>query len=236
MTVTMISENIKRIKEKITNAALKTKRSPEDIKLVAVSKRFPADKIIDAIAAGQKIFGENYIQEVQEKRDLVPPQTNFHFIGHLQSNKAKIAAETCSMIETVDRLKLGNVLNKHLQLLDKTMDVLIQVNIGNDQNKAGLERSKTEKLLIQLNELSNLRVCGLMTMPPLTDNPELTRPQFRDLRLLAEELVAKDLFQAVEKPELSMGMSDDFHIAIEEGATIVRVGTAIFGQRLYTNK
>jgi pyridoxal phosphate enzyme (YggS family) len=236
MTVTMISENIKRIKEKITNAALKAKRSPEDIKLVAVSKRFPADKIIDAIAAGQKIFGENYIQEVQEKRDLVPPQTNFHFIGHLQSNKAKIAAETCSMIETVDRLKLGNVLNKHLQSLDKTMDVLIQVNIGNDQNKAGLERSKTEELLIQLNKLSNLRVCGLMTMPPLTDNPELTRPHFRDLRLLAEELVAKDLFQAVEKPELSMGMSEDFHIAIEEGATIVRVGTAIFGQRLYTNK
>jgi pyridoxal phosphate enzyme (YggS family) len=236
MTVTMISENIKRIKEKITNAALKAERSPEDIKLVAVSKRFPADKIIDAIAAGQKIFGENYIQEVQEKRDLVPPQTNFHFIGHLQSNKAKIAAETCSMIETVDRLKLGNVLNKHLQSLDKTMDVLIQVNIGNDQNKAGLERSKTEELLIQLNKLSNLRVCGLMTMPPLTDNPELTRPHFRDLRLLAEELVAKDLFQALEKPELSMGMSDDFHVAIEEGATIVRVGTAIFGQRLYTNK
>jgi pyridoxal phosphate enzyme (YggS family) len=236
MTVTMISENIKRIKEKITNAALKAKRSPEDIKLVAVSKRFPADKIIDAITAGQKIFGENYIQEVQEKRNLVPPQTNFHFIGHLQSNKAKIAAETCSMIETVDRLKLGNVLNKHLQSLDKTMDVLIQVNIGNDQNKAGLERSKTEELLIQLNEMSNLRVCGLMTMPPLTDNPELTRPHFRKLRLLAEELVAKDLFQAVEKPELSMGMSEDFHIAIEEGATIVRVGTAIFGQRLYTNK
>jgi pyridoxal phosphate enzyme (YggS family) len=236
MTVTMISENIKRIKEKITNAALKAKRSPEDIKLVAVSKRFPADKIIDAIAAGQKIFGENYIQEVQEKRNLVPPQTNFHFIGHLQSNKAKIAAETCSMIETVDRLKLGNVLNKHLQSLDKTMDVLIQVNIGNDQNKAGLERSKTEELLIQLNEMSNLRVCGLMTMPPLTDNPELTRPHFRKLRLLAEELVAKDLFQALEKPELSMGMSEDFHIAIEEGATIVRVGTAIFGQRLYTNK
>ncbi len=233
MTVIMISENIKRIKEKIAKAAIKAKRSPEDIKLVAVSKRFPAEKILLAIAAGQEIFGENYIQEIKEKRDLVPPHTNFHFIGHLQSNKAKVAAETCSMIETVDRLKLGNVLNKHLQSLDKTMDVLVQINIGKDQNKAGLERSKTEELLAQLNELSNLRVCGLMTMPPLTDNPELARPHFRDLRLLAEELVAKELFPAVEKPELSMGMSDDFHIAIEEGATIIRVGTAIFGQRLH---
>jgi pyridoxal phosphate enzyme (YggS family) len=227
----MISENILRVKEKIAHTAKNVGRSSEDIKLVAVSKHFPADKIIEAHAAGQIIFGENYIQEVQEKRDRIPPSAVIHFIGHLQSNKAKIAAATCDMIETVDRLKLGKALNNHLQALNKTMDVLIQVNIGDDIKKAGVKGDETEELLIQLNNLERIRVCGLMTMPPLVENPELSRPYFRSLRQLAEQLWAKNLFTMIEKPELSMGMSSDFHIAIEEGATIVRVGTAIFGQR-----
>jgi pyridoxal phosphate enzyme (YggS family) len=235
MTLTMIAENIQRIKEKIANAAIKVNRSPDDIKLVAVSKRFPAAKIIEAYAAGQMIFGENYIQEVQVKRDQVPSPAIFHFIGHLQSNKAKIAAATCDMIETVDGLKLGKALNNHLQTLNKTMDVLIQVNIGDDANKAGVKSSETEELLINLNDLPRIRVCGLMTMPPLVEDPELSRPYFRSLRLLAEKLMEKGLFPAIEKPEISMGMSSDFHIAIEEGATIVRVGTAIFGERLPPN-
>jgi hypothetical protein len=227
----MISENILRVKEKIAHTAENVGRSSEDIKLVAVSKHFPADKIIEAHAAGQIIFGENYIQEVQEKRDRIPPSAVIHFIGHLQSNKAKIAAATCDMIETVDRLKLGKALNNHLQALNKTMDVLIQVNIGDDIKKAGVKGDETEELLIQLNNLERIRVCGLMTMPPLVEDPELSRPYFRSLRQLAEQLWAKNLFTMIEKPELSMGMSSDFHIAIEEGATIVRVGTAIFGQR-----
>ncbi len=231
----MISENIQRINEKIANAAMKVNRSPDDIKLVAVSKRFPAEKITEAYAAGQMIFGENYIQEVQVKRELVPPPAIFHFIGHLQSNKAKIAASTCDMIETVDGLKLGKALNNHLQALNKTLDVLIQVNIGDDRNKAGVKNSETAELLSQLNELPRIRVCGLMTMPPLVENPELSRPYFRSLRLLMEKLMEEDLFPAIKKPELSMGMSNDFHIAIEEGATIVRVGTAIFGERLPTS-
>ncbi len=232
----MISENIDIIKRIIANAATKVDRSPDDIKLVAVSKRFPADKITEAYAAGQTIFGENYIQEVQTKKDLVPSSTVFHFIGHLQSNKAKIAAATCDMIETVDGLKLGKALNNALQALDKTIDVLIQVNIGNDVNKAGVKSSETEDLLIKLNDLPRIRVCGLMTMPPLVESPELSRPHFRSLRLLAEKLMTKGLFPAIERPDLSMGMSSDFHIAIEEGATIVRVGTAIFGHRLVTSE
>lgn len=232
MTFAMISENIQRIKGKIADAAIKANRSPDNIRLVAVSKRFPAAAISEAYAAGQTIFGENYIQEVQVKRDQTPPAVIFHFIGHLQSNKAKIAAATCDMIETVDSQKLGKALNNHLQTLNKTMDVLIQVNIGDDTQKAGVNSSETEDLLIQLNKLSHIRVCGLMTMPPLEEDPELSRPHFRNLRLLAEKLTQKGLFPAIEKVELSMGMSSDFHIAIEEGATIVRVGTAIFGQRL----
>lgn len=231
----MISDNIQLIKNQIANTAIKVNRRPDDIKLVAVSKRFPVEKITEAYAAGQTIFGENYIQEMQVKRDQAPSSAIFHFIGHLQSNKAKIAAATCDMIETVDGLKLAKALNKHLQALDKTMDVLIQVNIGNDANKAGVKSSETEELLTKLNDLPRIRVCGLMTMPPLVENPEMSRPYFRSLRLLAEELKQGGLFPAIEKPELSMGMSGDFHIAIEEGATIVRVGTAIFGERLPPN-
>lgn len=234
--MTMISENILRIKEKIATAAMKVNRSPDDIKLVAVSKRFPPAIITEAFAAGQIIFGENYIQEVQIKREMVPPPAIFHFIGHLQSNKAKIAAATCDMIETVDGLKLGKALNNHLQALNKTMDVLVQVNIGDDVNKAGVKSSETEELLIKLNELPRIRVCGLMTMPPLVENPELSRPYFRKLRLLLEKLMQEGLFPSIIKPELSMGMSSDFEIAIEEGATIVRVGTAIFGERLPINE
>lgn len=227
----MIRENIRQIQQKIADSAKKVHRSPEEIKLVAVSKRFPAEKISEAYSAGQTIFGENYIQELQAKKDLVPQEALFHFIGHLQSNKAKIAAQTCSMIETVDRLKLGKVLNNHLQSLDKTIDVLIQVNIGHDPKKSGADDRATEELLVQLNKLSRLRVCGLMTMPPFYDDPEQSRPHFRNLRELSEKLAAKGLFTAVKQPELSMGMSGDFHVAIEEGATIIRVGTAIFGQR-----
>ncbi len=227
----MIADNLQKIKEQIANAAKKANRRPEDIKLVAVSKRFPVSRIIEAHAAGQTLFGENYIQELQTKKEAAPPSVLFHFIGHLQSNKARIAAAACNMIETVDKLKLGTALNKHLQASDKTMDVLVQVNIGDDVKKSGVKSDEAEELLVGLNALPRLRVCGLMTMPPFVENPEKSRPYFEKLRLLAERLFSKGLFPAVEKPELSMGMSNDFHIAIEEGATIVRVGTAIFVQR-----
>lgn len=231
MTTTMIAENIQKIREKIAVAAIKASRSPENIKLVAVSKRFPAEKISEAYAAGQILFGENYIQEVQLKREQVPPPVIFHFIGHLQSNKAKVAAATCDMIETVDGIKLARALNNHLQVLGRTMDVLVQVNIGNEAQKSGVKSNETAELLRNLNELPRIRVCGLMTMPPLVEDPELSRPHFAGLRLLSERLKQEGLFPSIEKPELSMGMSSDFHIAIEEGATIVRVGTAIFGHR-----
>jgi hypothetical protein len=227
----MIADNLKRIRENIAQAALKAGRQPLDITLVAVSKLFPIDSIREACAAGQTIFGENYIQEVLFKRQQAPSTTVFHFIGHLQSNKAKIAAETCNMIETLDSFKLGRALNTHLDRLDKDLDALIQVNIGNDPQKNGVNEGSTEELLIQLQELSRIKVCGLMTIPPLSSNPEDSRPHFRKLRNLAEELAAKKLFPGIIKPHLSMGMSDDFHIAIEEGATIIRIGTAIFGHR-----
>jgi pyridoxal phosphate enzyme (YggS family) len=226
----MIKENLQAVHRSIEAAAAKCGRHPEDIKLVAVSKRFPPEKITEAYGAGQMLFGENYIQEVQAKRPLMPKNALVHFIGHLQSNKAKTAAQFCDMIETVDRLKLARSLNSHLAALGRTMDVLIQVNIGDDPKKEGVPPEKTGELLVEINQLPNLRVCGLMTMPPFEENPEDSRVHFRNLRLLAQELAAKQLFR-VEKPELSMGMSSDFQVAIEEGATIIRVGTAIFGER-----
>lgn len=226
----MIAENLQSIRGRIAAAAVRAGRDPKDIKLVAVSKFFPAEAIIEAHRAGQILFGENYIQEVQAKKELVPAEVKFHFIGHLQSNKAKIAAATCSMVETVDSYKIGKALHSHLEALQRTIDVLVQVNIGHDSGKAGIEEDEAEELLTRLQDLSRLRVCGLMTMPPLVADPELSRPHFHNLRELAERLKGKKLF-ATAQPELSMGMSSDFHIAIEEGATIVRVGTAIFGQR-----
>lgn len=228
----MISNNLKSVLQVIKASANKTGRNPEDIKLVAVSKRFPPEIISEAYEAGQTIFGENYIQEIQAKRELIPLKAKIHFIGHLQSNKTKIAAQYCDMIETVDRLKLGKILNKHLKALSKSINILVQVNIGNDPNKSGIAREKTEELLIQLNQLSHLNVCGLMTITPFGTDPEQSRPYFRSLRHLSEDLIAKQLF-TIEKPELSMGMSGDYQVAIEEGATIVRVGTAIFGERQY---
>jgi len=227
----MISENLAAIQEKIAKAADASNRSPEDIKLVAVSKRFPVTAIQEAYAGGQTLFGENYIQEVQQKRPELPEQVHFHFIGHLQTNKAKIAAESCSVVETVDRLKLAAALNKRLDELQKDMDILVQVNIGEDPGKSGISAEETENLLYELKSFSRIHTCGLMTMPPIEPSPELSRPYFRGLRLLAEELSGKDLFFDNSRIELSMGMSSDYHIAIEEGATIVRVGTAIFGNR-----
>jgi len=227
----MISKNIHAIKEKIAKFAAESGRSPENIKLIAVSKRFPVTVIEEAYAGGHTLFGENYIQEVQQKRPGLPDEVKFHFIGHLQTNKAKIAAEHCDMIETVDRLKLAVELNKHLEKLQKEMDILVQVNIGDDPGKSGVSAEEAESLLYELKAIPRIRVCGLMTMPPIETDPELSRPHFRGLRILAEECSKKELFFNNNEVELSMGMSSDYHVAIEEGATIIRVGTAIFGNR-----
>lgn len=227
----MIPENLERIREEIVHSAAKAGRSPKDIKLVAVSKRFPVDIILKAFHAGQRLFGENYIQEVTHKREELPPEAKFHFIGHLQSNKAKVAAQSCAMIETVDRLKLAKILNTYLGKSEKKLQILVQVNIGNEPQKSGVLPEDTEELLTQLQVLANLDVRGLMTMPPFETNPELSRPHFSRLRQLLERLKSKGFFKTQENPELSMGMSNDFKVAIEEGATIVRVGTAIFGNR-----
>ena len=227
----MIQENLHKIRETISEVATHCNRNPEDIRLVAVSKRFPVEVMREALAAGQMIFGENYIQEAVQKKNLLGEVVKLHFIGNLQSNKAKFAVDTCSMVETVDRLKIAKAMNRYLEETERSLDVLIQVNIGFDQNKSGVSPDESETLLKKIRDLPRLRVRGLMTMPPLMDDPEAVRPFFRDLRRLSEKMEDKGLLGDHGKTELSMGMSNDYQVAIEEGATLIRVGTAIFGQR-----
>lgn len=225
-----IATNLKNIRNEIASTALSCDRDPATIKLLAVSKRHSIASIQEAIDAGQSCFGENYIQEAQEKCHVFK-DVSFHFIGHIQSNKAKLAAELFRMVETVDRLKLAKALNRHLETIDKDLDILVQVNIGKDPKKYGIAPGETVSLLEKIQMLPRLRLKGLMTMPPFSTNPEETRSYFKSLRLLSHECAAKGLFFDNNNVELSMGMSHDFKLAIEEGSTSIRVGTAIFGER-----
>ena len=225
-----IQSNLQHIRSAIDKSAKGCGRNPDDIRLLAVSKRHNAASIQQAIDAGQSHFGENYIQEAQEKCTLFK-DVSFHFIGHVQSNKAKLAAELFDMVETVDRLKLAKALDRHSEALEKNLNILIQVNIGKDANKHGVDPEEVVALLEAIKPLSSLRPKGLMTIPPLTVDRDETRFYFRALRELSEQCAARNLFFDNKHVELSMGMSNDFDIAIEEGSTSIRVGTAIFGER-----
>jgi len=232
----MLHDNLTTIINRINTAALRVNRSPADIKLVAVSKRVPSEKVLRAIECGQYSFGENYVQEAQEKIPLIRKnrdgnKISFHFIGKLQSNKAKKAAELFDVIETIDSLKLARTLEKLLASSHKTLTAYLQVNIGKEEQKSGVMPEDCEHILQELSQLQHLKIAGLMTMPPYFSNPEDVRPYFRKMKKLSEKLIEKKLLGQQTPVELSMGMSGDFEVAIEEGATVVRIGTAIFGAR-----
>lgn len=228
-----IKNNLKIIQQRINKTAERSGRLPESIRLVAVSKRHEAAAVSRAMEAGQLVFGENYLQEARKKIETIGPEPGlkWHFIGRLQSNKAKQAAFLFNMIETVDRLKLARALDHHSGEADRVMPVLLQINIGREEQKAGVNPDEAEELIRRLGEFPNLSVRGLMIMPPWRSDPEETRPWFRELRLMAEDFRNKGYFADRDRIELSMGMSHDFETAIEEGATLIRVGTAIFGSR-----
>ncbi len=229
-----IAENIEAVQKRMRQAALRAGRDPDSVRLVAVSKRKSAGLVAEALAAGQELFGENYLQEAQAKivsPELVGKGVRWHFIGHLQSNKARLAAGLFACLETLDSIKLARALEKRLAELERTLAVLVQVNVGRESQKAGVLPEEAERLCRELAGCPHLLLRGLMTMPPFSEDPEQSRPFFRQLRILAEELAAKGLFPGNREPELSMGMSGDFEVAIEEGATLVRVGTALFGER-----
>lgn len=227
-----IKENLEKIRERIATAALRAGRDPQSVSLVAVSKKIDSRLIEEACACGQTIFGENYMQEAKEKISRLPAAASWHFIGHIQSKKAKDAATLFDLVHTVDRLKLARALDRHAGLAGRTLPVLVQINVGGEAQKEGVTPEHAEELLVSMGELPNLKVKGLMTMPPFMDDPEDVRPFFRTLRQLAEHFAAKGYFDRSKGFDLSMGMSGDFEVAIEEGATLVRVGTALFGPRL----
>ncbi|HVI06924.1 MAG TPA: YggS family pyridoxal phosphate-dependent enzyme [Candidatus Binatia bacterium] len=229
-----IADNIAAVREQMAKAARRAGRSPDDIALMAVSKTNTAERIREAYAAGQRLFGENRVQEFAGKApdlgDLA--DARWHMIGHLQTNKAAKAAELFHTVDSVDSLRLAEKLNAAAQSMGKKLDVLIEINLGGEAAKTGAtpDSEELDKILVAAAEFCFLNVRGLMTVPPFTEDPEGARPYFRRLRELRDTIASRKL-PGIGMDELSMGMSHDFAVAIEEGSTCVRVGTLIFGVR-----
>ena len=219
------------VKERIRKAAEGCQRNPEEIRLIAVSKTMPAETVRQAIEAGVTDIGENYVQESRDKfQALVSLDVNWHFIGHLQSNKAKYVVRIFDLIHSVDSLKLARELNKQAKNVNKIQKILVQVNVAKEDTKSGIYAEDAIDLLKEIGQFENISVRGLMTMPPFFNAPDRVRPFFADLRRLRDKIEAAAL-PNIRMDSLSMGMTGDFETAIEEGATFVRVGTAIFGAR-----
>ena len=216
-----LRDNVVLVEERIARACQRAGRARKDVLLVAVSKTFPADLIDEAIAAGITDLGENRVQEARDKKPLVQGSARWHLIGHLQTNKAKDAVKLFDVVQAVDSLELAEKLARAAEGQTKTLEVMLQVNIGDEPQKSGLPRAEADAIAKQVAAFASLRLIGLMAIPPV-GTPDESRPYFRELRSMRDALGLK---------ELSMGMSEDFEAAIEEGSTIVRVGRAIFGSR-----
>jgi pyridoxal phosphate enzyme (YggS family) len=229
-----ITENLAAVRQRIVRAARHAGRRPEEIALMAVSKTQPAERIREAYDAGQRLFGENRVQDFAAKIDALQnlQGAEWHMIGHLQNNKAARTAELFRAVDSVDSLKLAVKLNTAAHALGKKLEVLIEINVGGEAAKSGVAPNSwaLEQLLLAAPGLKALTYRGLMTVPPFTDDPQAARPYFRKLRELRDAIAARRL-PAVVMEQLSMGMSHDFEVAIEERSTCVRVGTAIFGER-----
>ena len=229
-----IDENIARVRARIAAAAARVRRRPEDITFMAVSKTVEPERIREAYAAGLRVFGENRVQEFEKKASALADleEAEWRLIGHLQSNKAKKATELFSAVDSIDSLHLAEKLNQAAGQAGKTLHVLIELKVGEEASKAGIPAGSPEldSLLNGMARLDRLQVRGLMTVPPFTDDPEGARMYFRLLRDVRDRIAARKL-PRIEMDVLSMGMSHDFEVAIEEGSTCVRVGTAIFGAR-----
>ena len=232
-----IAENIARVRERIAAAARRVGRNSDEITLMGVSKTFPAERVREAYAAGLRVFGENRVQEFAGKatalRDLC--DTEWHLIGHLQTNKAATATELFDAVDSVDSVRMAEKLNAFAESAGKILSVLIEINVGGEKAKSGVapDSDELEQILQGGPRWGNLKIDGLMTVPPYTEDPEGSRAYFRQLRQIRDSIAAREL-PKIGTAVLSMGMSHDFEVAIEEGATCVRVGTAIFGERART--
>ena len=232
MTDTALLENIKNIYRKISSASIRSGRNPFDVKLIAVTKTVAMDKIKEAIDLGLRIFGENRVQEAKQKitdgrLQIANCKLEWHMIGHLQKNKAKTAIQLFDLIHSLDSIELAKELNKYAERESKIQRVLIEVKLSGEETKYGVVRENLMDLIESVSRMNNLKLEGLMTMPPFFDNPEMARPFFKGLRELRDN-AEKSGYKLLE---LSMGMTNDFEIAILEGATMVRIGTGIFGER-----
>jgi pyridoxal phosphate enzyme (YggS family) len=225
-----IAENLKTVVDRIAAAAKRAGREPSSVRLIVVTKTVDVDRIREAVAAGAVILGENRVQEAKAKIEELGGIAGWHLIGHLQSNKAKYAVKLFDLIHSVDNLELAKEIDKQAAKIGKIQNVLIEVSIAGEAQKAGVNLSRTIDLIKEAAKLKNIAIQGIMTVPPLLDDPEAVRPYFRKMRELADG-IRKENTPNMNMKELSMGMSGDFEVAVEEGATMVRVGTAIFGKR-----
>jgi pyridoxal phosphate enzyme (YggS family) len=220
-----IGENLRSVEDRIDKAAIKSGRRRSDITLVTVTKTRSVDEIREAVACGATDIGENYVQEAEDKFAQVGNAARWHMIGHLQRNKARHAVEFFSLIQSVDSVELAREIGRRAEAIGKTIDVLVEVGISGEATKFGVDPDATLSLVDNIVQVSGIRLCGLMGMAPFLENPEDTRPCFADLRQLWERLPDE------QRLYLSMGMTSDFEVAIEEGSNMVRIGTAIFGPR-----
>ena len=228
----MIAENLAAIQARIHEAALRVNRDPEQIRIVAAAKTQSAEKVREAINDGIRIIGHNYVQEA-EAQALIKDETRveFHMIGHLQKNKAGKAVSLFDVVETVDNEKLASALDRRAGGEGRVVGVMIQVNLAGEPQKSGVESVVIEQLINAVRDMPHLKLRGLMTMPPFFDQPERARPYFAQLRELRDQLIDSGLL-APDMNELSMGMTGDFEVAVEEGSTLVRIGTALFGPKI----
>ncbi|MFZ4619875.1 MAG: YggS family pyridoxal phosphate-dependent enzyme [Bacteroidota bacterium] len=227
----MIAENIQNIGENLKNTCLRAGRDPKDVSLIAVSKTFSAENIIEAMAAGSMDFGENYVQELLEKKNaLTDPNIRWHFIGHLQSNKVKYIAEWIHIIHSVDSIDLANEIQKRAAKFGRSIDVLVEVNTSEEATKFGVKPNDAMELISSVGKLPNVVMKGLMTIGPFTDDKNASRSSFKTLKQLFDQANASGIVKQ-KLTVLSMGMTHDYETAIEEGSTMIRIGTAIFGTR-----
>ncbi len=227
-----IKQNLEIITSEISNAAKKVKRELKNITIIGVSKKQSIETVKNGIKAGITTFGENYIQEAVDKIDSIDnPDLSWHFIGHLQSNKAKFAVKYFDLIHSVDTLKLASQINKQAEKINKIQKILIQVNISLEKSKSGIDSKDACFLAKRISSLENIKLMGIMGMPPFSKDPENARQYFKQLKNI-QDYIKKQNIPCVEMEHLSMGMSQDFKIAIEEGATMVRIGTKLLGSRI----
>jgi pyridoxal phosphate enzyme (YggS family) len=232
MDLSFIAENYRSLKKNVSDICRNAGRNPEEITIVAVTKTFPKEYVSEIYKCGLKDIGENKVQEFVKKKDeLSKLDINWHLIGHLQTNKVKHIIDFVYLIHSVDSVKLAQEIQKHAEKINRVIDILVQVNISEEATKSGVDAAETKKLVDEIKQFENIRIKGLMTIGTLTENEEIIRQNFRDMKILFDDLKQSN----PEFKYLSMGMTSDYGIAIEEGSNMIRVGSYLFGNRNYNN-